>query len=188
MPFLFQRLEIPDVVLVTAQASADQRGSFAELYKRSEFAAHGIPAVFVQDNCSSSVHRVLRGLHYQRFPRAQSKLIMVVRGEIFDVAVDLRKDSPTFGRWSGAVLSAATRRMLYVPEGCAHGFCVTSREADVVYKVTAEYAPEFEGGLRWNDPSLNIKWPIAEPVLSARDRALPLLSEIAGEFAGSRHA
>lgn len=186
MSFVFRRLDIPDVILVEAMAAVDQRGAFAELYKRSEFAAGGIPTVFVQDNCSSSVHGVLRGLHYQRFPKAQAKLVTVVRGEIFDVAVDLRKDSPTFGHWTGVVLSAAAHRTLYVPEGFAHGFCVVSDEANVLYKVTAEYAPGLEGGVRWNDPTLNIAWPVADPILSARDRVLPLLAESVGDPVGMR--
>jgi dTDP-4-dehydrorhamnose 3,5-epimerase len=179
MPFRFRALELPGLVLVEAEAREDRRGLFMEVYRRSEFAAHGVPGTFVQDNYSSSAHRVLRGLHYQRPPRAQGKLVLVLRGEIFDVAVDLRHGSPTYGRWAGVVLSSANRRMLYVPEGFAHGFCVTGDQADVVYKATAEYAPELEGGVRWDDPEIGVRWPVAEPILSERDAALPPLRDAA---------
>jgi dTDP-4-dehydrorhamnose 3,5-epimerase len=182
MRFVFQRLEIPDVVLVTAGVFADHRGTFVEQYRQSAFAAAGIPDAFVQDNLSSSRQGVLRGLHYQKPPRAQGKLVAVLRGEIFDVAVDIRRGSPTYGRWVGVVLSAATRTMLYIPPGFAHGFCVLSPEADVFYKVTAEYAPDLDRGIVWNDPDLAIAWPVAEPVLSARDAALPRLCQAGDDF------
>lgn len=177
MPFRFQQLEIPDVVLIEPQAVEDQRGFFTETYRHSTFAANGIRDIFVQDNYSHSVRGVLRGLHYQRHPRAQAKLVMVPTGEIFDVAVDLRQGSPTFGRWVSAALSGKNRRMLYVPVGFAHGFCVLSEEADVTYKVTAEYAAEHEGGIIWNDPTLSIRWPINDPFLSEKDARLPRLAE-----------
>ena len=144
-----------------------------EVFKRSDYAAAGLPTGFVQENHSRSVHGTLRGLHYQRPPGAQGKLLRVLSGEIFDVAVDLRADAPTFGRWVGTTLSAENQLVLFVPEWCAHGFCVTSEVADVEYKTTAEYAPELEGGLRWDDPSLGIKWPIADPILAPRDRSWP---------------
>ena len=184
MPFKFTRLEVPDVILVQPKVLEDARGHFIELYKRTEFAAHGIPDAFVQDNYSSSVRGVLRGLHYQRPPQAQAKLVMVLRGEIFDVVVDLRRDSPAYGRWTGVMLSSSDRRMLYVPEGLAHGFCVTSDAADVMYKVTAEYTPELEGGVRWNDPAVGIRWPIADPIVSEKDAALPLLRDIQHDVIG----
>jgi dTDP-4-dehydrorhamnose 3,5-epimerase len=177
MPFQFQRLEIPDIILVEARSAKDERGYFMETYKQSTFAANGIPEVFVQDNHSHSLRGVLRGLHYQKHPRAQGKLVMVLRGEIFDVAVDIRRGSPTFGKWVGRVLSSDNWHMLYIPVGFAHGFCVLCDVADVVYKVTDEYAPDCERGIVWNDPALGIQWPIAQPSVSARDAALPLLQD-----------
>ncbi|MCA1726441.1 MAG: dTDP-4-dehydrorhamnose 3,5-epimerase, partial [Actinobacteria bacterium] len=124
---------------------------------------------------------VLRGLHFQRDPGAQAKLVAVPRGRMFDVAVDIRPGSPTFGRWVGQELDGESGRMLFVPEGFAHGYAVLSDEADVLYRATAEYAPELEGGIRWDDPDLGIEWPVADPVVSARDRALPLLRDLEGD-------
>ena len=175
MPFKFQRLEIPEVILIEAPVFKDARGHFMETYKRSEFEAAGIREVFVQHNYSYSVRGVLRGLHYQKHPQAQVKLVSVVRGDIFDVAVDIRKESATYGRWVGVILSDKNGRMLYVPEGFAHGFCVLSEEAEVVYNVTAEYAPELDGGILWSDPNLGIRWPVRDPIVSPRDSRLPPL-------------
>jgi dTDP-4-dehydrorhamnose 3,5-epimerase len=177
MPFQFQRLDIPEIILIKSQRWEDDRGSFAETYKSSEFAANGMPSTFVQDNHSHSVQGVLRGLHYQMHPKPQGKLIMALTGRIFDVAVDIRRGSPTYGHWLGLQLSAGTPHMLYVPTGFAHGFCVLSEEADVVYKVTEEFAPELERGVLWNDPEIGIRWPVADPILSARDAGLPLLRD-----------
>ena len=182
MPFLFRRLEIPDVVLVEARKASDTRGFFAESYKQSEFSANGISATFVQDNWSHSVRGVLRGLHYQKQPRAQAKLVMVVRGSIFDVAVDIRKGSSTYGRWVAAELSSDNLRMLYIPVGFAHGFCVLSEEADVLYKVSEEYSPELERGVLWSDRAMGIEWPIPEPILSKKDASLPLLTDADNDF------
>jgi len=182
MPFRFDRLQIPDIILIEAKRFPDQRGSFMETYKRSEFAAHGIPHTFVQCNSSYSVRGVLRGLHYQMHPQAQGKLVTVLTGQIFDVAVDIRRGSPTYGRWVGEVLSAESGRMIYVPEGFAHGFCVLSQEADVLYMVTDEYAGELERGIVWNDPEIGVQWPISDPVLSARDAQLPLLKDADNNF------
>jgi dTDP-4-dehydrorhamnose 3,5-epimerase len=182
MPFRFERLEIPEVVLVEPKAFDDGRGFFMETYKRSEFEANGIHDAFVQDNYSHSVCGVLRGLHYQKQPKAQGKLVSVIRGEIFDVAVDIRKGSPTYGRWVGVYLSSRNHRMLYVPVGFAHGFCVFSEQADVIYKVTAEYSSELEGGIRWNDPELGIGWPVQNPILSAADAGLRVLQETGSPF------
>lgn len=182
MPFEFQKLQIPEVILVEARKLGDDRGFFAETYKRSEFAAHGIPHAFVQDNLSHSARGVLRGLHYQIHPKAQGKLVSVVRGRIFDVAVDIRRASPTFRQWVGMELSADNCRMLYVPVGFAHGFCVLSETADLVYKVTEEYARDLERGILWNDPEIGVRWPISEPVLSPRDVGLPLLRDAENNF------
>ena len=175
MAFRFEPLRIPEVILVEALNHHDDRGFFRETYKQSEFAANGIPISFVQDNHSHSARGVLRGLHYQKLPKAQGKLVIVSSGEIFDVAVDLRADSLTYGKWLGQNLSTDNGCMLYVPPGFAHGFCVLSDEADVMYKVTYEFAPEAERGIVWNDPAVGIEWPIKKPSLSSRDAGLPLL-------------
>jgi dTDP-4-dehydrorhamnose 3,5-epimerase len=177
MSFRFERLEIPGLLRIMVDSFEDSRGFFIEAYKRSEFECNGIRENFVQDNWSRSVGGSLRGLHYQRDPKAQAKLISVVRGEIFDVAVDLRRGSPNFGHWVGVKLSETACSMLYVPVGFAHGFCVLSEVADIVYKVSAEYDPELESGIVWNDPGLAIRWPIEKPLLSPRDSRLPCLRE-----------
>jgi dTDP-4-dehydrorhamnose 3,5-epimerase len=173
MPFTFRTLAIPGVILIEPHVVSDPRGFFMETYKRSEFAAAGIDEIFVQENHSSSEQGVVRGLHYQEPPYAQSKLIRVLSGEIFDVAVDLRPDSPTGGRWVGVRLSSVNRRMVYVPQWCAHGFCVLSDRAEVVYMTSTEYAPAHESGFMWNDPALAIGWPMASPTLSERDKKWP---------------
>jgi dTDP-4-dehydrorhamnose 3,5-epimerase len=177
VPFTFRRLDIPAVILVEPRVFPDDRGFFQETYKRSDFVRAGITEAFVQDNHSHSTAAVLRGLHYQKDPAAQGKLVSVISGEIFDVAVDLRRGSPTFGKWVGATLSAANHHMLYVPPGFGHGFCVISPEADVVYKVTAEYSPEHDRGVRWNDPDIGVRWPVGSPALSAKDQQHPSLQE-----------
>ncbi len=175
MPFTFLPMKLPGVVMIVPKRFDDERGFFLETYKASEFQAQGIREHFVQDNLSHSTQSVLRGLHYQRPPKAQAKLVQTLRGDIFDVVVDIRQGSPTYGQWSGVTLSAQDGRMLYVPSGFAHGFCVLSETADVIYKVTAEYAPEAESGLMWNDPDIGIRWPIDTPCLSEKDRYYPLL-------------
>jgi dTDP-4-dehydrorhamnose 3,5-epimerase len=182
MPFTFQPLAIPDVLLILPQRFRDERGFFLETYKRSEFVANGVTEAFVQDNYSYSVKGVLRGLHYQKPPQAQGKLVQVIQGEVFDVAVDIRSGSATFGQWVGEVLSAENGRILYVPPGFAHGFCVLSAEAGVAYKVTAEYAAELDTGIIWNDPDIGVEWPIQVPVLSPKDADLPLLRQVADHF------
>jgi dTDP-4-dehydrorhamnose 3,5-epimerase len=175
MPFRFKRLTIPEVLLIDPQVHGDHRGIFLELYKRSEFEANGIRHAFPQANLSRSVRNVLRGLHYQCPPKAQAKAVTVVSGEIFDVAVDIRLGSPTYGEWIGVRLSDEDPQMLYIPEGFAHGFCVVSDEATVLYEVSVEYAPECEGGIAWNDPEVGIHWPVETPILSNKDAGfLPL--------------
>jgi dTDP-4-dehydrorhamnose 3,5-epimerase len=178
MPFTFEPLAIPDVILVQPRHFEDDRGWFMETYRASVFAANGIEPNFAQDNCSFSERGVLRGLHFQRPPKAQGKLIRVLSGEIYDVAVDIRPTSPTYGQWVAKVLSAENRRQIYVPPGFAHGFCVLGESASIVYKATAEYAPDLEGGIRWDDPQIGVPWPIAEPVLSAKDARLPFLRDL----------
>ena len=210
MPFNFKRLAIPDVILIEPKVFPDERGFFMESYKYSDFAAFGIKEHFVQDNHSRSTRGVLRGLHYQNPPAAQGKLVRVVVGEVFDVAVDIRsargikregnishdsprginkkgnipqsKGSPTYGKWVGETLSAENKRMLYIPHGFAHGFCVLSEEAEVVYKTTAEYSPEHDAGIIWNAPEIDIHWPIEHPIISAKDAALPTLNDAENRF------
>lgn len=182
MPFSFKRLAIPDVVLIEPKVFPDGRGFFMEAYKYSDFAAFGIKEQFVQDNHSRSKKGVLRGLHYQRPPKAQGKLVRVVLGEIFDVAVDIRKGSPWYGKWVGETLSAENRLMLYIPIGFAHGFCALSETAEVVYKTTEEYAPEYDAGIIWNDPEIGIDWPIKGPVVSPKDAELLPLKKVGNDF------
>lgn len=182
MPFKFTRLAIPDVILVEAQAFSDERGFFMESFKESAFNANGVKAKFVQDNYSHSIKGVTRGLHYQKNPKAQAKLMMVLQGEIFDVAVDIRKGSPTYGRWVGEILSDKNHKLLYAPEGFAHGFCVLSDQADVLYKVSSEYSPEHERGILWNDPAIAIKWPTDKPLVIKKDLQLPTLENADNDF------
>lgn len=182
MPFTFKQLSIPDVVLIEAKAFPDERGFFMESFKDSVFKQNGINTKFIQDNYSHSIKGVLRGLHYQKNPKAQAKLVMAIRGEIFDVAVDLRKGSPSYGKWVGEILSEKNHTLLYVPEGFAHGFCVLSSEADVFYKVNSEYSPEHERGILWNDSSLAVKWPVENPIMIQKDLQLPILQNADNNF------
>lgn len=162
--------DLPGVLLLEPKVFGDARGFFFESYNRREFAALDLDAEFVQDNHSRSARNVLRGLHYQ-IVHPQGKLVRVVAGEVFDVAVDLRRSSPTFGRWVGQTLSAENKRMMWIPPGFAHGFCVTSEFAEFLYKTTDYWYPEHERCLLWNDPNLAIDWPLAgEPILAAKDR------------------
>lgn len=182
MSFKFLRTEITDVIIIEPTVHQDERGFFMETYKLSEFADFNLNVTFVQDNHARSARSVLRGLHYQRPPKAQGKLVRVIKGEVFDVAVDIRKGSPTYGRWVGVVLSSDNRRMIYVPVGFAHGFCVLSATAEVLYKVTEEYSPEHENGIIWNDPDIGISWPIHNPIVSKKDTAHPRLKEMDAGF------
>lgn len=182
MPFQFKKSEIPEVILIEPQAFPDERGFFMESFKESIFVDNGINTKFVQDNYSHSVKGVLRGLHYQKDPKAQAKLVMVTRGEIFDVAVDIRKGSPTYGKWVGEILSDKNHRLLYIPEGFAHGFCVLSDHADVLYKVNSEYSLEHERGILWNDTDLAIKWSTNKPVMIKKDLELPTLKNADNNF------
>ncbi len=169
----FVRTEIPDVVLLKPKVFGDERGFFMETYRASEFTEHCSERPFVQDNHSSSSQGVLRGLHYQ-MEQTQGKLVRVVKGEVFDVAVDMRKSSPTFGQWVGAVLSESNKHQLWVPEGFAHGFYVISEMVEFVYKCTDYYMPETERSLLWNDPTVGIEWPLVgatAPEVSTKDAA-----------------
>lgn len=172
--------ELADVLMIEPDIFRDQRGFFLETYHERKYRAAGIPpapAIFVQDNHSRSTQGTLRGLHAQR-RHPQGKLVRVIQGEIFDVAVDIRRGSPTFKRWVGVYLSAEDFRQIYVPPGFAHGFCVLSEIAEVEYKCTDFYDPTDEFGIAWNDPEIGITWPLREPILSDRDRAAPSLAEI----------
>jgi len=167
------------VLVLELDEHVDARGRFIETYRESNYAAHGIPARFVQDNFSRSIRGTLRGLHFQAEPHAQGKLVSVSRGEVFDVVVDVQPASPTFGQWLGTTLSAENRRQLWIPPGYAHGFLAVSDEADVAYKVTAEYAREAERAVRWDDPELAIAWPLrGEPLVSPKDARAPLLRDL----------
>ncbi len=182
MPFEFERLEIPDVILVKPKVFGDERGFFMETYKASEFKKNGIEYDFVQDNHSRSQKGVLRGLHYQLRPMEQGKLVRCVRGRIWDVAVDIRKGSPWFGKWVAVELSEENKLMLWVPPGFTHGFVALEDGTEVVYKVTKEYAPELDRGIIWNDPDIGIEWPVENPVLSQKDSRLPTLKEAENNF------
>ncbi|HSX24980.1 MAG TPA: dTDP-4-dehydrorhamnose 3,5-epimerase [Candidatus Andersenbacteria bacterium] len=179
MPFEFIATTLDGVMIVQPKTFPDDRGEFAELYKYSEFKDAGIEKPFLQTNFSRSKKNVLRGLHYQIEPAAQGKLVQAVAGAIFDVAVDIRKDSSTFGKWIGVTLTAERKNMLFIPEGFAHGFFVLEDDSQVVYNCTSnEYSPEHERGLLWNDPTVNISWPIGDPILNTRDGQFPTLDSI----------
>ena len=182
MPFEFKKLDIPDVFLIIPKSFEDGRGFFMESYKKSEFHKHGIPQNFVQDNHSRSKKGVLRGLHYQLNPKAQGKLIRVTRGAVIDVAVDIRKGSPHFGKWVSAKLSSDNKQMLWVPTGFAHGVYILEDDTELLYKVTEEYSPECERGIAWNDPEIKITWPDQKPVISERDAKYPQIMEAENNF------
>lgn len=165
------------VVVVTPRVIGDARGWFMETFNARHAAEAGLPTVFAQDNHSFSSRGVLRGLHYQ-YPTWQGKLVRVVSGEVFDVAVDIRRGSPTFGKWFGVNLSAENRKQMYIPEGFAHGFCVLSDTADVIYKCTTSYVPAEDRCILWNDPDIGIQWPVAEPLVSEKDARGQRLAEV----------
>lgn len=173
----FLETDLPGVILVEPTVYRDERGFFLETYQASRYREGGIADTFVQDNHSRSSRGTLRGLHAQQ-PNPQGKLVRAVEGSIYDVAVDVRLGSPTFGKFVGAELSAENFRQLYVPPGLLHGFCVTSDVAQVEYKCTAFYEPKGDLSVRWNDPELAIDWPVSDPVLSEKDRNAPLLREV----------
>lgn len=169
--------DLPGCLLIEPQAFGDERGFFYESFNRDKFAAHGLPHHFVQGNVSSSVQGVLRGLHYQ-WPRPQGKLVSVTDGEVWDVAVDIRRGSPTFGRWTAVVLSGGNKRHFWIPEGFAHGFAVLSERATFTYLCTETYDRQADAGIRWNDARFAIDWPIAQPLLSDKDARAPFLDEV----------
>lgn len=175
MPFTFIQTSIPGVVIIEPKVLPDERGFFMETYKKTDYEKAGIKDYFVQENHSKSSRGTLRGLHYQKDPKAQGKLVRALKGEIFDVAVDIRQGSLTYGKYVSASLSEENRRILYIPVGFAHGFCVISPEAEVTYLTTDVYTPEQDRGIIWNDPEIGIKWPINNPVLSPKDMKHPTL-------------
>ncbi|MCR9636262.1 MULTISPECIES: dTDP-4-dehydrorhamnose 3,5-epimerase [Vibrio harveyi group] len=172
---------LQDCIVIEPQVFGDERGFFMETFQEERYFNAGIKQRFVQDNRSRSTRGVLRGLHFQKL-KPQGKLVTVTHGEVFDVAVDLRPDSKTFGKYEAVVLSGENKLQFYVPPGFAHGFCVMSESADFQYKCTDYYDPNDEGGLLWNDPSINIKWPIIDPILSDKDKAQPQLVKIMAEI------
>lgn len=177
--FLFHKTDLEGLYVIIPTVFGDERGYFMETYQYDAFAAAGLTMAFVQDNQSKSKRGVLRGLHFQK-KNPQGKLVRVIKGEVFDVAVDLRDGSDTFGKWAGVFLSEENKKQFYVPEGFAHGFMVTSEEAEFVYKCTNYYDPTDEGGINWNDPDIGIEWPISadmEILLSEKDKRLPTFNE-----------
>lgn len=176
MSFVCENTSLPGVKLIKPSVFGDQRGFFQELYHCDRYREHGIDGVFVQDNWSRSAAGVLRGLHYQ-LQKPQAKLVSVIRGAVFDVAVDLRRGSPTFGQWHGCMLTEENHHQFYIPEGFAHGFCVTEGPVDFMYKCSNLYDPADDRGIRWNDPAIGIDWPLENPVVSEKDKALPVLED-----------
>ena len=176
--FNFIKTSIDGVVIIEPKVYGDHRGYFMETYKKTDFDEAGLKYDFVQDNQSKSTRGVLRGLHFQKNFQ-QAKLVRVISGEVFDVCVDLRKGSPTYGKWEGVILTAENKRMFMIPRGFAHGFVVLSETAEFVYKCDEVYHPEDEGGIMWNDPNIGINWPYeGEPMLSEKDKVHPLLKDV----------
>lgn len=183
MSFTLRRSQkIPEVFTIEPTIHGDERGFFAETYKMSEFAELGFDVTFVQDNHSKSSRGVLRGLHFQRPPKAVGKLVQVMAGEIYDVAVDVRKGSLTYGQWVAEILNDQNKKQMFSPKGFAHGILVLSETAHVFYKMTGEYSPEHDTGILWNDPDLGIPWPIADPILSKKDATAPRLRDATTGF------
>jgi dTDP-4-dehydrorhamnose 3,5-epimerase len=179
MSLEFKHLPLEGLLLIWPVVFEDDRGYFMETYKASSYTANGIADNFVQDNHSCSRRGVLRGLHFQRPPHSQGKLVQVATGVVWDCAVDIRPDSRTYGQWHGVTLSEENRLMLYIPPGFAHGFVTLSEEAHLLYKCTAEFDKASEGGIRWNDPDLGIEWPLQDITISERDAALPFFKDLA---------
>ena len=177
MPFSFQRLEVPDVVLIEPKLFEDRRGFFMETYHQGDFEKAGILQAFVQDNHSRSQKGVLRGLHFQKEPFAQGKLVRCIRGSVFDLAVDVRKGSATYGKWVGVTLSEESRCILWIPRGFAHGYLVLQDGTEILYKTDNFYSPGHEQGIIWNDPDLSIRWPLEDPIISDKDRIFPCLKD-----------
>ncbi len=177
MPFSFKSLFVPDIILVETKVFPDDRGFFFESFKASDFEKGNLPTHFVQDNFSFSKKDVIRGLHYQKDPKAQGKLVSVLKGSAWDVAVDIRRESPTFLKWVGLELNDQNHAMLYIPPGFAHGFLSLTEDVLLLYKCSNEYDPQADAGIRWDDPDLAIPWPVKRPILSEKDRHLPLIHQ-----------
>jgi len=179
----FTTTELDGVFLISPDVHGDHRGFFLESYTSKEMEAHGLPVNFVQDNHARSlVKGVLRGMHFQKPPFAQSKFVRVTRGAVYDVVIDMRKSSCSFGKWAGFTLTEENHDMLFVPKGFAHGYCTLTDDTEFMYKVDAYYAPAHDAGIRWNDPDIAIKWPVESPVLSDKDNKLPLLKDIVSPY------
>lgn len=174
----FIKKNIQEVIVIEPKVFGDQRGYFLETYRKDIFLKNGIDVEFVQDNFSYSKKGILRGIHFQQEPFAQDKLVRVAEGEVFDVAVDLRRGSKTFGKWVGEFLSESNKKMMFVPKGFGHGFCVISDFAKFEYKCSTFYSPQHERSIAWNDPKINIEWPISNPILSDKDKDAPFFEEI----------
>ena len=181
MPFAAKPYQLPGLLLIEGRSFPDERGFFMESSRDDELRGLGLPPL-VQDNLSRSRKGVLRGLHFQKPPIPAGKLVRCLRGRIFDAAVDLRRGSPSFGKWASVELSDEGNRMFWIPAGFAHGFCVLSDQADVLYKVTDYWKPEVDGGIRWDDPALAIPWPEPRPIITAKDAAWPLLADAGALF------
>jgi dTDP-4-dehydrorhamnose 3,5-epimerase len=177
VPFTFNPLSIPDIILIEPKFFPDDRGYFLESFKASDFEKANLPSHFVQDNFSFSKKNVIRGLHYQKHPKAQGKLVSVLKGSVRDVAVDIRSQSPTFLKWVAQELNDQNHNMLYIPPGFAHGFISLTEDVHLLYKCTNEYDPQSDAGIRWNDPDIAISWPIDNPIVSAKDAILPFLKQ-----------
>jgi dTDP-4-dehydrorhamnose 3,5-epimerase len=181
MDFQIEKMAIPDILLVTYGMIRDPRGFFAETFREKPLLEAGLPR-FVQENHARSAQNVLRGLHYQIRPAAIGKLVRCLRGRVYDVAVDIRRGSSSYGKWVGLELSDDDRRMIYIPEGFAHGYCALTDECEILYKTTGYYSPQHDRGIRWNDPDINIRWPVTTPVLSPKDADAPLLNDADNNF------
>lgn len=173
MPFSFKPLSIPEIILIEPEAFSDSRGYFLESFKSSDFLLNNVPNCFVQDNLSFSKQNVIRGMHFQKKPKEQGKLVSVIKGSVLDIAVDLRKNSSTFLKWIAVELNDKNHAMLYIPEGFAHGFLTLTKEVYLLYKCTKEYDPKSDSGIRWDDPDIGIEWPIDKPIVSEKDQHLP---------------
>lgn len=182
MPFQFKQLKIPDVLLISPIINRDDRGFFMETFKKTDFKKVGIDFNFCQDNHSKSKKGVIRGLHYQIPPMEQGKLIRVIRGSLLDVVVDIRKNSPCFGKYIAIELSENNQYILWIPPGFAHGICIMEDDTELLYKCTSEYSPQHERGILWNDPTISINWPITDPILSEKDTKYPRLTEAKDYF------
>jgi dTDP-4-dehydrorhamnose 3,5-epimerase len=183
MPFTFKPLSIPDVILIAPKVFPDDRGYFFESFKASDFEKANLPTHFVQDNFSFSKKNVIRGLHYQKEPKPQGKLVSVLKGGVWDVAVDIRRESPTFLKWVAAELNDQNHAMQYVPPGFAHGFLALTDDVHLLYKCTNEYDPQADAGIRWDDPDIAITWPISNPIVSEKDSILPYSNDAKSIYA-----